>query len=195
MGETARDIRLIAFDLDGTLLTEEKRLTARTRDILEEASARGILLLTTTGRALRGIPDAVKTLSGAKYALTANGAGVYRRIDARIDAREPDRQDDPSTRASGTTARTVWTEPLPHPAQEGYPTFELDTDHTYELLFERLMNRERTLALMAELATLEVMPDPFINGACYILADKIHLIDRMAVSDAMKEYMDINKIG
>ena len=76
MSETSCDIRLIAFDLDGTLLTEEKRLTPRTRDVLEEASARGILLLTTTGRALSGIPDAVKVLSGAKYALTANGAGV-----------------------------------------------------------------------------------------------------------------------
>ena len=46
------DIRLIAYDLDGTLLTENKTITARTKRILKKASEAGIELVVTTGRAL-----------------------------------------------------------------------------------------------------------------------------------------------
>lgn len=144
---TPSDIRLIAFDLDGTLLTEEKKLTPRTRDILERLSAQGILLMTTTGRALAGIPDDVKALSGAKYALTSNGAGVYHRKD----------------------------------------------DGSYELVLENLMNHERAIELIGELSAFEVMPDPFIDGACYMLKEKAYLIDKMDVSDAMKDYIRMSR--
>ena len=51
------------------------------------------------------------------------------------------------------------------------------------------MNPERTRELMDELSALEVMPDPFIDGSCYMIADKAHLIDRMAVTDSMKDYI------
>ena len=42
MPEMKTDIRMIAFDLDGTLLTEKKILTPRTRDVLRRASAQGV---------------------------------------------------------------------------------------------------------------------------------------------------------
>ena len=74
------DIRMIAYDLDGTLLTEKKELTERTRVILEKAAGMGTTLVAATGRALIGIPDDVKNLSGADYFITANGAGVYEKI-------------------------------------------------------------------------------------------------------------------
>ncbi len=164
---THRDIRLIAFDLDGTLLTEKKELTPRTRDVLEELSAQGILLLTTTGRALSGIPDAVKVLSGARYALTSNGAGIYQRLDAS----------------------PLWNSTLSAQASKGLPSFELDTENSYELLFENLMDHERTLELMKELTQLRVMPDPFINGNCYMISSKSYLISSMAVTDSMKDYI------
>lgn len=161
-----KDIRMIAFDLDGTLLTEEKVLTPRTRAVLEKASEMGIILLSTTGRSLAGIPDAVKVLSGAKYALTSNGAGVYQRNDSKTAAWE-----------------------LPEAAGQGLPTFELDTENSYELLFENLMDDTDTRNLMRELSELRVMPDPFIEGKCYMIEEKSYLVDMMDVSDAMKAYI------
>ncbi len=157
------DIRLIAFDLDGTLLTEKKVLTPRTKSILEYASRLGIELLTTTGRALCGIPDAVKVLPGAHYALTSNGAGVYRRLDAGTD--------------------------ISYEAKDNLPSFELDTGSIYELVFENAMDSALALPLMDELMKLQVMPDPFIDGACYMVSEKSYLIDRMDVTDAMKDYI------
>ena len=42
------DIRLIAFDLDGTLLNSDKVLTPRNREALERAAEKGILIVPTT---------------------------------------------------------------------------------------------------------------------------------------------------
>ena len=44
------DIRLIALDLDGTLLDSQKRLSARNEKVLRECIARGIYVVPCTGR-------------------------------------------------------------------------------------------------------------------------------------------------
>ena len=71
-----RDIKLIAFDLDGTLLNSEKELTPRTRAALEAAAQAGIELVPATGRFYRGMPEAVRALPFIRYAITINGAQV-----------------------------------------------------------------------------------------------------------------------
>ena len=49
------DIRLLAVDLDGTLLTNDKRITPRTARALDSAMAAGILVVPVTGRPLSGL--------------------------------------------------------------------------------------------------------------------------------------------
>lgn len=67
-------IRLIAVDLDGTLLNDQKEMTPRTRAALEAASARGVEIVPATGRTVAGLPDDLLAISGVHYAITANGA-------------------------------------------------------------------------------------------------------------------------
>lgn len=74
-------IRLIAFDLDGTLLTAKKEISEKTRAVLEQAAAEGIRLVPATGRAFGAVPEAVRTLSGVEYVITSNGAAVERAAD------------------------------------------------------------------------------------------------------------------
>lgn len=69
-------IKLIAFDLDGTLLTSDKRLTDRTISVLSACADRGIYIVPATGRTWEGIPEEVRALSGVRYAITSNGAAV-----------------------------------------------------------------------------------------------------------------------
>lgn len=71
-------IRLIAFDLDGTLLTTDKRVTEETRRTLRWAAENGICLLPATGRPLTAIPREILELPGVEYAVTANGARIVR---------------------------------------------------------------------------------------------------------------------
>ena len=69
------NIRLIALDLDGTLLDSQKRLSARNEAVLRECiSAEFILYLhwTYLGR----MPDFLRSLPGIRYAITTNGAIV-----------------------------------------------------------------------------------------------------------------------
>lgn len=69
-------VKLIALDLDGTLLTSDKRLTDRTIAVLSACADRGIYIVPATGRTWEGIPEEVRALPGVRYAITANGAAV-----------------------------------------------------------------------------------------------------------------------
>lgn len=66
-------VRLIATDLDGTLLLPDKTVSARNRASLRAASEAGLTLMTATGRQLSHIPVDLIDL-GFHYAIGANGA-------------------------------------------------------------------------------------------------------------------------
>lgn len=70
-------IKLIAFDLDGTLLTTQKQITEETFAALSEAAAKGIYLVPCTGRLYKMVPDVVKELPFVRYMITVNGARIY----------------------------------------------------------------------------------------------------------------------
>ena len=72
-----KPIRLIALDLDGTLLTTEKELTAENREALERAAAAGIEIVPATGRFFGGMPEFIRALPFLHYAITVNGAQVW----------------------------------------------------------------------------------------------------------------------
>ena len=73
------DIRIIALDLDGTLLDSDKNLSEANRAALAAAAAKGILVVPTTGRFFGMMPPAVRDLPFVRYAITVNGAQVYDR--------------------------------------------------------------------------------------------------------------------
>ena len=74
--------RLIAFDLDGTFLDDEKQIPEENLRAIERAAERGVEIVPATGRIYRGIPEALKALPFIRYYILSNGAAVY---DARED--------------------------------------------------------------------------------------------------------------
>ena len=74
-----RKIRLIASDLDGTLLRNNKEISPNTREALKEAAQAGIQFVPATGRSLKSIPEEILQLPGTEYVLTSNGAAIYSR--------------------------------------------------------------------------------------------------------------------
>ncbi|MEA4824513.1 MAG: Cof-type HAD-IIB family hydrolase [Clostridiaceae bacterium] len=70
-------IRLIAVDLDGTLLNRKKEISARTKAALAACAERGIIVMPATGRPATGFPYVAAEMPGFRYALTSNGALVY----------------------------------------------------------------------------------------------------------------------
>lgn len=71
--------RMIAFDLDGTLLTTDKKITKYTKEVLERALEAGIEVIPATGRPLKGVPEEFFHFPGIHYIVTSNGARVVER--------------------------------------------------------------------------------------------------------------------
>ena len=77
-------IKMIGLDLDGTLLTDKKELTARTKAVISRALSQGIVVLVATGRPWMGIPEELRNFPGMRYALTSNGARIIDAQEERV---------------------------------------------------------------------------------------------------------------
>lgn len=76
-------VKLIAFDLDGTLLDRQKNIPETNLQALKAAAEAGVLLVPATGRIYTGIPEQIRTLPGARYFITINGAYAYDAVEDR----------------------------------------------------------------------------------------------------------------
>jgi hydroxymethylpyrimidine pyrophosphatase-like HAD family hydrolase len=74
--------RLVASDVDGTLLDPTDQISARTRAAVHRVVAAGVPFVLVTGRPPRWIPPIVEQLGHAMPAVCANGAVLY---DAATD--------------------------------------------------------------------------------------------------------------
>ena len=70
-------IKLIAVDLDGTLLDGENRIDGRNIRALQRALDMGIYVVPATGRCMGVFPQELTSLTGLRYAVTENGALIW----------------------------------------------------------------------------------------------------------------------
>ncbi|MEJ6400161.1 sugar-phosphatase [Nicoliella lavandulae] len=73
------DIKLIAIDIDGTLVDDEKVLREPTKQAIAAARAKGIKVVLCTGRPISGVEKYLEELSITgedEYAITFNGSTV-----------------------------------------------------------------------------------------------------------------------
>ncbi|QDK71181.1 sugar-phosphatase [Lactococcus protaetiae] len=74
-------IKLVAIDLDGTLLNPNRQITDKVKLAVAKAKEVGVKIVITTGRPLPGVTDILKTLDlteQSDYVITYNGALVQR---------------------------------------------------------------------------------------------------------------------
>lgn len=70
-------IKLIASDLDGTLLTDKKEISEVNRQAISQAAEAGVQFVPATGRSFSAVPGEVLSLPGTEYVITSNGAALY----------------------------------------------------------------------------------------------------------------------
>ncbi len=70
------DCKIIALDLDGTVLQEGGWLSEATKRAIELAISAGYHVVPTTGRTLSEIPDEIRAIPGIRFAIVSNGASV-----------------------------------------------------------------------------------------------------------------------
>lgn len=70
-------MKLVATDLDGTLLHTDGTITARTRDALTAVEDLGVTVVFVTGRPIRWMDDLWEHVGGHGLAICSNGGIVY----------------------------------------------------------------------------------------------------------------------
>ena len=70
-------IKLIAMDLDGTLLNSAHTVSAETRRAINLARRAGIYTAAATGRPLSALPDYILDGSIVDFAITSNGSSIF----------------------------------------------------------------------------------------------------------------------
>lgn len=70
-------IKLIGLDLDGTVFDSKKRISQRTKQAIQQAIQKDVIVMITTGRPYRGLPTELTGIKNVRYALSSNGATVF----------------------------------------------------------------------------------------------------------------------
>ncbi len=77
-------VGLVLLDLDGTMLTTDKRISPATYTALERATAMGVQIVPCTGRFYGGIPEVVRNLPFVRYFISVNGGNVWDRVENKV---------------------------------------------------------------------------------------------------------------
>lgn len=76
--ETNRpEIKLIALDMDGTLLNDQHEVSDENRQAIKEAEKKGVKVVLSTGRSLKTARDYVLSLELSSYLVTVNGSEIW----------------------------------------------------------------------------------------------------------------------
>ena len=81
--------RLIALDVDGTLLDSRKQIRPDTVQAVREAAGAGIIVALDTGRAVTELADQFAAFPEIRYVVFSSGAGIYDREKKKAFALRP----------------------------------------------------------------------------------------------------------
>ena len=82
-------MKLIALDIDGTMLDSRKRIAPEVTAAVREAAAAGVLLAFATGRAVPEMDEMFAAFPEIRYTLFASGAGIFDRQENAAHALRP----------------------------------------------------------------------------------------------------------
>ncbi len=69
--------KLVAIDLDGTLLNSSGEVSSKTKDAIKQAINKGIEVVLASGRTIESIENFASELGANKYLISGNGSALY----------------------------------------------------------------------------------------------------------------------
>ena len=69
--------KIVAIDLDGTLLNSFGEITIRTKEVLKKAIDKGVKIVLASGRPVSAIENIASEIGSEEYLISGNGALVY----------------------------------------------------------------------------------------------------------------------
>jgi len=181
------DVRLVATDLDGSLLRSDGTVSGRTAAALADAGAAGLDVVFVTGRPHRWIAHLAAHVGGHGVAICANGAAV---VDvARLRVLEQHGMDRDRAAAVAARLRDAWGDDAVHLAAESIDGFahehgflslhqEPDDSPSAHRIEDVLPATTLKLLLRAPGRTQD--PDAFVAEAQLVLGDLAHVTSSAA---------------
>jgi phosphoglycolate phosphatase (TIGR01487 family) len=77
MRSDKKDFKLIALDMDGTLLNEKEAISEENYNAIQEAQAKGVHVVLSTGRSILTCGKYAESLKLSSYLVTVNGSEIW----------------------------------------------------------------------------------------------------------------------
>lgn len=173
-------IKLVAIDLDGTLLNRQKRISERNIETLKQAKEHGVKIVVCTGRPLASVQPYLETLGlmdEGDFAITFNGGIIQQNHDGKIVskysfdvkdietvAKEMDQHELPLDVISGQSVFHV--QPAPKERTSIYHTMNPNMDFHHLVLsdFHSAMEYNKMVVAVEDQAFLDQKISCFSDG-------------------------------
>ncbi|MDO4537573.1 MAG: Cof-type HAD-IIB family hydrolase [Coriobacteriales bacterium] len=158
--------KLLTLDMDGTLLTSDKKVSPATRAALEQVAAQGVALAYSTGRNALELSDYLHELPFIRYGLLSSGAVVYDFEDQKALSAKPIQTETLLTiMETASLEKTMLHVMTAHDSvvrPDDIPRMPQFCMGPYQDMFERICTRETNLVAWAQ-----AHPGEVIKLNCY----------------------------
>ncbi|MDM5340227.1 Cof-type HAD-IIB family hydrolase [Fictibacillus enclensis] len=205
-----KEIKLIALDMDGTLLNDELEISPKNRLAIREAQEKGVHVVLSTGRSLLTCRDYAKSLELKSYLITVNGSEIYDGEGNLVErnslhnneiAKLIEMTKKHSAKFWAVSTDKVWRENFPENAAEMEWLkfgFNIADDEVRKLVLEELaLNRELEISNSSltniEINAVGVTKAKALNRVCNELG--ITMDNVMAMGDSLNDILMITEAG
>jgi phosphoglycolate phosphatase (TIGR01487 family) len=149
-----KTIKLIAIDMDGTLLNDQHEISDENRKAIKEAEQQGVHVVISTGRTRMTCDELVNSLSLSSYLITVNGSEIWDEARSLVERQLLDTEyieymwqlkQEHNTNCWAATVDKVWREEFP----EDFSThewmkfgFDIKDDKVRQIILEDLSNNK-----------------------------------------------------
>ncbi|WP_175987931.1 Cof-type HAD-IIB family hydrolase [Bacillus sp. Marseille-Q1617] len=205
-------IKLIALDMDGTLVNHEGEVSPENEKAIQRAKEKGIHVVLSTGRSLRNCREISDQLGRSSYLITVNGGEIYDHDYNLVDSTPLDRE----------LVKMLWTLKEEHdiyfwssttqglfnthnPFDQGIDAydwlkfgFDIKEDEVRKVVMDELMKNKALEITNSSPTNIEINPAGVNKAAALVKVCKwldLSMEEVMAVGDSMNDIAMIRESG
>lgn len=207
-----KDIKLIALDLDGTLVSHEGEVSKANEQAVKKAKEAGIHVVLSTGRSLSRCRDIAESLGSSSYIVTINGGEIYDHdfnlveqnlLDFKHVQRMWELKKEHGLYFWSSTVQGLFNEQEPFENEvEGYDWlkfgFDIQDDAVREVILQELNANENLEITNSSPTNIEVNPVGVNKAAALRKVSswlELSMDEIMAVGDSMNDLAMIREAG
>ncbi|WP_394173667.1 Cof-type HAD-IIB family hydrolase [Guptibacillus hwajinpoensis] len=210
--EMDKDIKLIALDMDGTLVNHDGDVSKENEDAVKRAKDQGIHVVLSTGRSLPFCRDIAEQLGHSAYLVTVNGGQVFDKELNLVD----------STHLTNDLVKRLWELKMKHDVYFWSSTtegvfntkkpfekeiddynwlkfgFDIQDDDVRKVITDEVMANEALEVTNSSPTNLEINPAGVNKAAALMKVCKwldLSMDNVMAVGDSMNDIAMIREAG